>query len=96
MKLCKRLLSALCAAALLFSFSASAMAANQTEETEQTDPAGQADQTEQNSEEQRARQQYENLVAVADLIRQVGVESSPDDDPLARGLAALFEMDPTA
>ena len=35
MKLCKRLLSALCAAALLFSFSASAMAANQTEETEQ-------------------------------------------------------------
>ena len=50
MKLCKRLLSALCAAALLFSFSASAMAANQTEETEQTDPAGQADQTEQNSE----------------------------------------------
>jgi len=96
MKLCKRLLSALCAAALLFSFSASAMAANQTEETEQTDPAGQADQTEQNSEEQRARQQYENLVAVADLIRQVGVESSPDDDPLARGLAALFEKDPTA
>lgn len=36
MKLCKRLLSALCAAALLFSFSASALAAGETEETEQT------------------------------------------------------------
>ena len=93
MKFYKRLLSALCAAALLVSLSASAAAANQPEETEQ---AGQTDQAQQNPEEQRARQQYENLVAVADLIRQVGVESSPDDDPLARGLAALFEKDPAA
>ena len=90
MKFYKRLLSALCAAALLVSLSASAAAANQPEETEQ---AGQTDQAQQNPEEQRARQQYENLVAVADLIRQVGVESSPDDDPLARGLAALFEKE---
>lgn len=76
MKLCNRLLCALCAAVLLFSLSASAFAAGE--------------------EKSDAQQQYENLLAVADLIRQVGVESSMDDDPLARGLIALFQRDPKA
>ncbi len=47
-------------------------------------------------EKTAAEQQYENLMAVADLIRQVGTESSMDDDPLARGLIALFQQDPKA
>lgn len=84
MKLCNRLLSALCAAALLFSLSAAAFAAGEDANGAEA------------GKEAAARQQYENLMAVADLIRQVGVESSPDDDPLARGLISLFQQNPEA
>ena len=43
-----------------------------------------------------AEEQYNNLMAIVDLIRQVAVDSSPSDDPLARGLKKLFENDPQA
>ena len=39
-------------------------------------------------------EQYENLMAVIELIKQVGINSSPTDDPLKQGLTALFEKDP--
>ena len=43
-----------------------------------------------------AEEQYDNLMAIVDLIRQVAVDSSMSDDPLARGLKTLFEEDPEA
>lgn len=42
------------------------------------------------------QEQYDNLMAIIELIRQVGINSSTDDDPLQRGLLALFEKDPEA
>ena len=40
-------------------------------------------------------EQYENLMAVIELIKQVGNRTRPPtDDPLKLGLTALFEKDP--
>lgn len=72
MKFCKkRLLSLVCALALLCSLALPALAYTPQE-------------------------QYDNLMAVIELIKQVGINSSTDDDPLQKGLLALFEKDPEA
>lgn len=72
MKSCKkRLLSLVCALALLCSLALPALAYTPQE-------------------------QYDNLMAIIDLIKQVGINSSTDDDPLQKGLIALFEKDPEA
>lgn len=42
------------------------------------------------------QEQYENLMAIVDLIKKVGTDSSPEDDPLQKGLVALFGKDEKA